>query len=426
MTEKKRTTAKSFHPVPLMLLTLVTAAASAGCGQSSNLEQQSQKALNQLLSCTLQQAEDFDKAAAADLASMEAAADGEVGMAQGDDEVRDYFKKRFGDSMTDECIEELAKSRTFYRSIALAKDFGSDIEAGEIEFTKRSDDQECYTFFAEIKTSAGDPVAAAEGTISMEKDGTEWKASQITLTMNETQNGKEQLSDSQAAEIIHDFYQGDYEYTQTAYYKMGTNSETRVDEVEGKLIADPYQQYEQCVNTSEVQGIAAQYWYMQDENVVHNLKFSFTDKPDYWMTTETDIKGNVLYKKDDLSFVFAGEEVVDGRDVYVYSAQYEEESTVDYSELPEEKRNGFTKISIPYMVNLDYYIDPQAKEVVRIGIDHSEGITAGEIANLMFSGMTREEAEREVSENEPMESHWIIMDIKNFNGEIKIDVPEDL
>ena len=182
MTEKKRTTAKSFRFVFLTLLLLVIVAVTIGCGQSSNLEQQSKKALNQLLSCTLQQAEDFDKAAAADRDSIEAEADGEIGLVQGGDELQDYFKKRFGDSMTDECIDDLAKSRTFYRSIALTKDFGSDIEAVEIELTKRSDDQECYTFSANIKTSAGDSAAAAEGTISMEKDGKEWKASQITLT----------------------------------------------------------------------------------------------------------------------------------------------------------------------------------------------------------------------------------------------------
>lgn len=38
-------------------------------------------------------------------------------------------------------------------------------------------------------------------------------------------------------------------------------------------------------------------------------------------------------------------------------------------------------------------IDSQAKKVVRVGIDHSEGITASEIANFMFSGMTREKAQ---------------------------------
>lgn len=169
MTEKKRNTAKSFRTVLLTLLILMIVAATIGCGQSSNLEQQTQKALNQLLSCTLQQAEDFDKAAAADQDSIEAAMDGEIGLAQGGDELQDYFKKRFGDSMTDECIEDLVKSRTFYRSIVLAKDFGSDIEAGEIELKKRSDNQECYTFSADIKTSVGDSAAVVEGRFQWKK-----------------------------------------------------------------------------------------------------------------------------------------------------------------------------------------------------------------------------------------------------------------
>lgn len=198
---KKAASIKTLQYFLLLILTVFVTIAAAGCGRNdrksdANPEQQSQTALNQLLSCTVQQAEEFDTAVAADQASMETAADGETGLAQGDAQLRDYLAKRFGDSMTDDCIEELTKSRSFYKSIALAKDLGADIETGEMELTKRSDEQDCYTFSAEIKTSAGDPAAVAQGTISMQKDGTEWKASKITLTMDETFDRKELLSDA--------------------------------------------------------------------------------------------------------------------------------------------------------------------------------------------------------------------------------------
>ena len=73
-------------------------------------------------------------------------------------------------------------------------------------------------------------------------------------------------SDSEAEEIIHDFWEGDYEYT--VYSKHGEGSEQSHGEVKGKLISDPYQQYEQAADASETQGIVEQYWYMQGENVV--------------------------------------------------------------------------------------------------------------------------------------------------------------
>ena len=86
-------------------------------------------------------------------------------------------------------------------------------------------------------------------------------------------------SDSEAEEIIHDFWEGDYEYT--VYSKHGEGSERFHEEVKGKLISDPYQQYEQAVDASETQGIVEQYWYMQGENVVYNMKMSVSNRPDY-------------------------------------------------------------------------------------------------------------------------------------------------
>ncbi len=150
----------------------------------SNSEQCAQTVLNEFLSCTLQQAEEFEAAALEARASIEAEADGEVGLAQRDKELREYLVKRFGSFLSDECIEELAKERTFYKMIALAKSLDADMEVDEIEITKRSDEEECYTFSANIKTSAGDLAADAQGTISLEEDGGEWKAVKITLNMD--------------------------------------------------------------------------------------------------------------------------------------------------------------------------------------------------------------------------------------------------
>lgn len=190
MTTKKDASVKLYRLVLSMILILVLAIASIAAiryKRGGDSKQQSEKTLNQLLSCTLRQAEDFEAAAVSSRASIEAA-EGEIGLAQGDGRLKDYLKKQFGDFMTNECIEDLAMSRTFYRSIALTKDFNSDIEAGEIMLTKRSGEEECYTFSAEIKTAAGTPAADTRGTISMKKDGDNWKASRITLNMSEARN----------------------------------------------------------------------------------------------------------------------------------------------------------------------------------------------------------------------------------------------
>lgn len=192
MTTKKDVSVKLYRLSLVVILILVIAViviAAVGYKiRGGDSKQQSEKALNQLLSCTLQQAEDFEAAAAASLASAEAEADRKIGLTQVDDQLRDYLEIQFGDSMTEECIEDLAMNRTFYRSIALAKDFHSDIDSDKVTLTKRSGEGECYTFSAEIKTAAGNPAANANGTIFMIKDGGDWKASRITLNMSEACN----------------------------------------------------------------------------------------------------------------------------------------------------------------------------------------------------------------------------------------------
>lgn len=183
--ERKETSVKWFRYILSIVLVFVTAGAVIGCKQDgSNPERQARAALEQLISCTLQQADEFDAATEITQASIELAQDSGTGLTQDDGRLQDYLIERFGGSMTDACIEELAMNRTFYQSITLARQFNSDIEAGEIELTKCSGEQECYTFSAEIKTSAGDSVAAVQGKISMKKDEEEWKAYHIICTVS--------------------------------------------------------------------------------------------------------------------------------------------------------------------------------------------------------------------------------------------------
>lgn len=177
---KKKNYVKLFwYILPIVLILLAAGITIRYKQGEGSLESQAKTALNQLLSCTLQQAEDFD--AAIIRSAAEAGTDGETGLIQSDEKLREYLIKQFGDSMTYACMEELAMSRTFYKSVALAKSLSTDIKVSELELVKRSDQQECYDFSAKLITSAGDEAGTARGTISMEKDGTKWKASKITL-----------------------------------------------------------------------------------------------------------------------------------------------------------------------------------------------------------------------------------------------------
>ena len=161
--ERKEISVKLLRYVLPLALVLVLLASAAGCGQNdSGPQQQSQAALEQLLSCTLQQADDFDTAMSA--AFTETTEDSEAGLLPGnDEELMEHLTNRLGGSMTDACIKDLAMSRSIYRSAALAKEIGSDINAGSVELTRRSGKEECYDFSAEIKTSAGNPAAKASG-----------------------------------------------------------------------------------------------------------------------------------------------------------------------------------------------------------------------------------------------------------------------
>lgn len=179
---KKKRSVKLFCYILLVgLILLAVGIAIRYTHRKSSLELQAKTALSQLLSCTQQQAEDFD--AAIIQSAAEAVTDGETGLVQSDEKLREYLVNRFADSMTTACVEDLAMSRTFYISVALAKDLTTDISVSELSLTKRSDQQECYNFSAKLLSSAGDEVGTASGTISMEKDGAKWKASKITLTI---------------------------------------------------------------------------------------------------------------------------------------------------------------------------------------------------------------------------------------------------
>lgn len=76
------------------------------------------------------------------------------------------------------------------------------------------------------------------------------------------------------------------------YYKAGEERNKPYGEIHGKLISNPYQQYEQAADASE-QGIVEQYWYMQDGQVVYNFKTPAANAPSHWTTIRSGEKGSI-------------------------------------------------------------------------------------------------------------------------------------
>ena len=176
---------KSYRFIFVISFMFVVFTFITGCGKQAEdrSKQQAHTALDQLLSCTLQQADDIEAAIDEDL--LKVTADSEIGLIQGSEALMDFFTEKFSDSMTDECIERLAMGRAIYKSVALAKNLNSDIKADKIELTERSGEKESFNFLVEVKTSEGEYAGSASGSITMEQVGAEWKAFQITLNMDD-------------------------------------------------------------------------------------------------------------------------------------------------------------------------------------------------------------------------------------------------
>ena len=136
--------------------------------------------LERLYSSTLDQAEELDQAF---LQSMEETTppEGGIGMATPGDTWDNYLAQRFGDGLTDECLNTFIKNRETSRAASLAKSTGSDIQAGGVELANRSGDDGLYNFTVKLKTAAGEVAGTVTGTIHLEQQDKEWVAKNITI-----------------------------------------------------------------------------------------------------------------------------------------------------------------------------------------------------------------------------------------------------
>ena len=138
---------------------------AAGCQKSGNSSEESANAvLNQFLSGTVQDADEFD--------SQYAEIDG----------MEDYFQKQFGEIMTADCIADLLADRSMIAPMKLAQKLDKDIIAQDIQLTAKSGEDNAYDFSTQLVTSDDkQPVGTATGYVKMQSDNSTWKASALTI-----------------------------------------------------------------------------------------------------------------------------------------------------------------------------------------------------------------------------------------------------
>ncbi len=160
----------------------------AGCGKQQSgagSEQSAQTALEHVLSCTVQEAADFETASE-EIKQAAAETGDETGMISVDG-LETYFQGRFGDDLTEDCLNRMMADRTIAVGIKLAEQYQSDILAEDIQLTEKSGAEDMYDFEAKLVTSADSKqVASVAGVVTMEKSQSSWKISGLTLKVSES------------------------------------------------------------------------------------------------------------------------------------------------------------------------------------------------------------------------------------------------
>lgn len=168
-------------------LILVCVMAIAGCGKQqagagSGSEQSAQSALEHVLSCTVQEAADLASEGIKQAAEETGDETGIVSV----DGLETYFQGRFGDDLTEDCLNKMMADRTIAVSIKLAEQYQSDILAEDIQLTKRSGNEDMYDFEAKLVTAADSKqIASVTGVVTMEESQSSWKISNLTLKVSE-------------------------------------------------------------------------------------------------------------------------------------------------------------------------------------------------------------------------------------------------
>lgn len=137
-----------------------------------------EEVLQMLLACTQEQAEAVQAAATPQLPQ-----ENVIGIVVGDNMLENLLRERYGSCFTEAGMEKLMANRIFYKSVSLVEQYSEGIETSELTLESHGDTLDVYSYQATLKTTSGKTVGTAAGTISMQLDGENWKANDITLNI---------------------------------------------------------------------------------------------------------------------------------------------------------------------------------------------------------------------------------------------------
>ena len=146
--------------------------------RSDPAKKQAEFVVQQLLSCSSAVEQAVDAAAPAG---------SEPGLAAVDtDGLYAFLQAQLGDAMTADCLDKVMANRLPTRITALAGQSGDKLTPADLTLKKHAGAENCYDFSAALLTAA-DSTAAAQvsGTITMVKEDGRWKASAITLNLEQ-------------------------------------------------------------------------------------------------------------------------------------------------------------------------------------------------------------------------------------------------
>ncbi len=148
------------------------------CQKDDSHSEQSAKAiLESFLSCSVQEVQEYQNTYSGLTAEAVGDQTSESGIASVGG-LEQYFKDKYGEIMTDECIESMIDNRTIIQCMQLAEKYNSDIVSKDIWLTKKAGAADTYTYEVTVApTSNKENETFITGAITL----TDEKASYLTI-----------------------------------------------------------------------------------------------------------------------------------------------------------------------------------------------------------------------------------------------------
>lgn len=144
-----------------------------------------EEAITKLFSCTIQDAADFNDALLSPLADSTPAENNGL-LSASDDALTEYLSKRFGNHVTDACLEQLVANRVVSYSVNIAEKYNSDIRVSDLKLNENSSGENSYRFSAVLQTETdASTVANIFGSVFVEKEDGVYKVSNVTVQVQQ-------------------------------------------------------------------------------------------------------------------------------------------------------------------------------------------------------------------------------------------------